>query len=108
MPTVLSRLTTLLVVFAMAAAPFASAQQFQNYSKGAPIFPNVLAPYTPRKAPPPRLVGKVCSLRWCSMPFMGALPTCWAAFPLRRYTHTPSKLLGAGIRDQSTSHMRRD
>ncbi len=53
MPTVLSRLTTLLVVFAMAAAPFASAQQFQNYSKGAPIFPNVLAPYTPRQAPPP-------------------------------------------------------
>jgi outer membrane protein len=53
MPTVLSRLTILLVVFAMAAVPFASAQQFQNYSKGAPIFPNVLAPYTPRQAPPP-------------------------------------------------------
>ncbi len=53
MPTVLSRLTRFLMVLAMAAAPFASAQQLQNYSKGAPIFPNVFSPYTPRKVPAP-------------------------------------------------------
>ena len=53
MPTVLSRLICFLIAVTMAAVPFASAQQLQDYSKGAPIFPNVFSPYTPRQVPAP-------------------------------------------------------
>ena len=53
MPTVLSRFTSFLIVLTMAAVPFASAQQLQDYSKGRPGFPNVFGPYTPRQVPAP-------------------------------------------------------
>jgi outer membrane protein len=53
MPTVLSRLTRFLMAVTIAAATFASAQQLQDYSKGASGFPNVFGPYTPHQVPPP-------------------------------------------------------